>query len=139
MTPKASYEMTETQMVGMIRNAVLVAGYEMGKEGDHWPVINDTIHSIARDWQEVQTQKDVDAELQVHLYEQLAAMEQELPNCDPQLRAELEPKLKELREIYDSYFMPLSRSAIVPILDCEIPMYLKRAEAIVETLGGEHE
>jgi len=130
--------MTEAQMVGLVRNALLVAGYEMGQTGDHWPVIADTIHSIAKDWEEWKLEKEVDAEMKIHLYEQLGNMEKELPNCDATAQAELAPKLKELREVYDSYFSDIDETAEY-INEFDIPAYAKRAEAIIATLGGSHE
>jgi hypothetical protein len=132
-------EMTEAQMVGLVRNALLVAGYEMGKTGDHWPVINATILSIAKDWEDSRIQKNVDAELKIHLYQQLEIMEEGMADCSPAIRAELTPKLHELRDIYDSYFSSLDESAEAPIREDEVPIYLKRAEAIIATLGGKHE
>jgi len=130
-------EMTEAQMVGLVRNALLVAGEEMGENGEHWPIVNATIHSIAKDWEESKIQKEVDAEMKVHLYEQLEIMEKHLPECRKETQIEFAPKLKRLREIYDSYFLPLDNTAIAPIRDEEIPLYVKRAEAIIATLGGE--
>lgn len=131
-------EMTEAQMVGLVRNALLVAGHEMGENGEHWPVINATIHSIAKDWEESKIQKEVDVELKTHLYHALETMEKELPTCTPEEQAEFAPKLKELREIYDSYFAPADKSAIAAVREDEIPVYLKRAEAIIATLGEKH-
>ncbi len=64
MTAQAT---TETQMVGLVRNALLVAGQEMGADGDHWPVINSTIHSIAKDWENLQIERNVHTELKTHL------------------------------------------------------------------------
>jgi hypothetical protein len=132
-------EMTEAQMVGLVRNALVVAGHEMGEDGDHWPVINATVDSIMNDWEEAKIQRDVDAELKTHLYRQLEIMENDLPNCDAELRAELAPRLKDLRELYDSYFSPLDAAAAEPIREDEMPAYIKRAETIIATLGGDHE
>lgn len=131
-------EMTEAQMVGLVRNALLVAGYEMGQTGDHWPVINDTILNIAKDWEEWRTQKDVKAEMRVYLYEQLEIMEKGLMNCSQPLQVELTPVLRELRELYDAYLSPLDEGVTSPIHEDEVPFYVKRAEAILETLGGNH-
>ena len=131
-------EMTETQKVGLVRNALLVAGQEMGETGDHWPVINDTLHKIAEGWEEANIEDNVDAELKIHLYQQLETMEKNLAEHDPITRAEIGPKLKELREIYDAYFMSLDEDT-VPIREDEIPTYMKRADAILSTLGESHE
>lgn len=130
-------EMTEAQLVGLVRNALLVAGYEMGESGDHWPVINDTIHSIAKDWEDARIEKEVDAELKIQLYEQLGIMERGLSECDESTRAELEPLIKQLREACDAYFEPFDKEQV--FIDTEeAPIHLKRAEAIIATLGDEH-
>jgi len=44
--------MPEEQMVHLMRNALLVAGHEMGADGDHWPVVKATIHSLMKDWED---------------------------------------------------------------------------------------
>ncbi len=134
-----AHNMSEEQMVGLVRNALLVAGYEMGKTGDHWPVVNDTIHKIAADWEESRIQKNVDDEMKIHLYEQLAIMEKGLPECSPAIRAELAPVLKELRDVYDSYFTPMDAKAVAPVRNEEIPVYIQRAQTILATLGGQNE
>ena len=133
-----SQDMSEAQMVGLVRNALLVAGYEMGQTGDHWPVINATIHSIAKDWEESKILRNTDAELKIHLYQSLNIMEEELVNCDDETRAELTPKFKELREVYDSYFAPLAEGVAVAVTDEHMPAHIKRAKIILETLGDEH-
>jgi hypothetical protein len=132
-------ELNEMQLAGLARNALLIAGQEMGETGDHWPAIKSTIHSIGRDWEAYRIEKDVDAEMKIHLYRQLEIMENELPNCSPEGRAELTPKLKELRELYDAYFSSLDETAVAPIREEETPLYVKRAETILATLGGEHD
>ena len=129
-------EMNEMQRVGLVRNALLVAGYEMGESGDHWPVINDTIHSVAKCWEEHRIQKNVDAELKIHLYEHIKAMEAELANCDEQTRAEFLPLLKDAKEACDAYFEPVDFKN-APVRDEEVPEFLKRAEVIISTLDGD--
>jgi hypothetical protein len=129
-------EMTEAQMVGLVRNALLVAGHEMGENGEHWPVVNATIHSIAKDWEESRLEDAADEEMKTHLYQKLESMEKGLAECSPDLRAELLPKLKELREAYDAYFLPLDEKAAT-IQEEEVPIHIKRAEAIISTLRGD--
>jgi hypothetical protein len=135
---KTKKTMTEEQLVGLVRNALLVAGYEMGQKGDHWPVINDTIHSIAKEWEDTRLQRNVDAEMKGHLYDQLAVMEEELPKCTEEDRAVLTPKVKELRDIFDSYFSMLDDKVVAPIRDEDVPLFVKRAKVIIATLGDEH-
>ena len=132
-------QMTEAQMVGLVRNALLVAGYEMGQTGDHWPVINDTIHSIARDWEESKIQREVDAEMKIHLYQYLDNMEAKLVKCTAEQRANLEPRFKKLRDLYDAYFTPVNAYIEQPIHLEEVPPHIKRMKNILATLGVNYE
>jgi hypothetical protein len=126
--------MSEEQMVGMVRNALLVAGQEMGN-GDQWPVIKDTIHKIEADWERLQIERNVDEELKVHLYAQLAEMEAGLPECSPEMRANLTPKVKELRDVCDAYFSDLDKHSIVYDA-AEEPDHIKRMRVIISSLEG---
>ncbi|MDE1902041.1 MAG: hypothetical protein KGI37_10420 [Alphaproteobacteria bacterium] len=134
-------EQQEEQMVHLVRNALLVAGQEMdgdGHKGDQWPVIKSTIHAIMKDWEDLKIERNVDAELKVHLYEQIKEMEAGFPDCTPAARAVLEPKIKELREICDAYFADLNKDAV--FYDEEAaPEHVKRMKAIVSTLEGEND
>ena len=137
MTTKIANAISEEQMVHLVRNALLVAGQEMGK-GDQWPVVKDTIYKIMKDWEDLKVERNVDAELRTHLYEQLAEMEAGLLECTPEARAIAEPKVKELREVYDAYFSELNKDAIM----CDeenTPVHIKRMEAILNTMEGDHE
>lgn len=129
--------MTEEQMVGMVRNALLVAGYEMGQTGDHWPVINATIYSLARDWEESRIQKNVDAEMKIHIYEQLGLLEKSMGDYPAESRSRMVSKIKELRDIYDAYFSALDEKVVAPLREDEIPFHIVRAKEIISTLGGE--
>ena len=55
--------MTEEKMVTLVRNALLAAGHEMGKNGDHWPVIKSTIEKVMKDWENLKIERDITAEL----------------------------------------------------------------------------
>jgi uncharacterized protein YicC (UPF0701 family) len=125
-------QMTEEQMVGLVRNALLVAGQEMGN-GDQWPVIKDTIHKISKDFENLKTERAVDEELKVHLYEQLQGMETSLPECSPRMQAILAPKVRELREVCDAYFSDIDKTAVL-YDDSRLPEHIKRMNAIISTL-----
>jgi hypothetical protein len=129
-------KLTEAQMVQLTRNALLVAGQEMGETGDHWPVIKSTIHSIMKDWEQLQIERNVHAELKIQLYEQLREMERILPTCTADVQADAAPKLKELREVYDAYFTDIDEDKLI-LDDAEVPQHVKRAKAIIETLEAE--
>lgn len=128
----AARRMTEEQMAHLVRNALLVAGHEMGEEGDHWPVIKSTIQSIMQDFEALQTELNVHAEMKTHLYAQLEKMEKELASCSPEERAIAEPKLRELRAVYDAYFAEVKDMDLY--LGDDKPLHVKRAEAIIKTL-----
>jgi hypothetical protein len=133
----AAKEMTEEQAVHLVRNALLVAGQEMGAAGDHWPVIKSTIYDIMKDFEDLKVERNVDVELKTHLYSQLAAMERGLANSPAAVKADVAPKLKKLREIYDAYFSTVDKDAAI-INEDEIPAHMKRAKAIVATLEDEN-
>jgi hypothetical protein len=135
----ARKELSEAQMVQLVRNALLVAGQEMGAEGDHWPAIKATIRDVMKDWDELQTERAVQAEMQKHLYAQLEEMERILETCDAAMKAEAGPKLKELREVYDAYFSPADDEDELVLEDIEAPMHVKRAEQIIGSLEEEDE
>ncbi len=133
----AAKEANEERLVHLVRNALLVAGQEMG-EGDQWPVIKDTVHHIMKDWEDLKIERNVDAELKIHLYAQLKEMEAGLAECTPEVRAQIEPKVKEWREVCDAYFSDLDRNAVE--YDPETaPDHIKRMHAILSTMEDNDE
>jgi hypothetical protein len=124
--------LNEEQMVHVVRNALLVAGQEMGN-GDQWPVIKDTIHKIMKDWEDLKIERNVDAELKVHLYAQIAEMEAGLPECSHEMQLRLAPKVKELRDVCDAYFSDVDRNAVM-YDDSKTPAHIKRMKTIIATL-----
>jgi len=130
-------QMSEERAVHLVRNALLVAGQEMGEDGDHWPVIKSTIHSVMKDYEDLKVERNVDAELKKHLYAQLAEMETGIKESTPDIKADVEPKLRQLREIYDAYFTE-ANEANSQFDDELLPTYLKRAKTIIDTLEDEN-
>lgn len=129
--------MNEEQMVFLVRNALLVAGQEMGN-GDQWPVVKDTIYKIMKDFEDLKIERNVDEELKVHLYEQLRRMEAGLNECDPDIRATLEPRIKELHEVCDAYFSDIDKS-VLGYDENQAPEHIKRMKAILKTMEDDHE
>lgn len=129
-------EMSEAEMKTLVRNALMVAGQEMGETGDHWPVIKNTITDIMRDWEALEEERAFQAEVKKHLYDQLKAMEDLLATCDDETKAEVAPRLAELREIYDAHFVSPAFETIdmTEEDDSEKPIHIQRAEAILKTL-----
>ncbi|MDD3371000.1 MAG: hypothetical protein PHE27_04135 [Alphaproteobacteria bacterium] len=128
--------MCEERMVFLVRNALLVAEQEMGG-GDQWPVVKDTIYKIMKDWEDLKTERNVDAELKIHLYEQIQMMESGLDECSPETRALVEPKICEWREICDAYFSDVDREAVETGDDYSAP-HIRRMNAILDTMEDDH-
>jgi len=127
---------SDEKAVFLVRNALLVAGQEMG-HGDEWPIVKDTIHKIMKDWEELKSERDVDAEMKIHLYAQIEKMEKSLDKCEPDVRALLEPRVKEWREICDAYFTEPNPAAIT-YGEAELPPHIQRMNAILGTLEDDH-
>ncbi len=129
---------TEEQAVRMLSNALVLAGREMGDGGDHWPVIKSAIRDLNADWEKLKIERAVHAEMQEHLYAALAEMESRARGCDAATKAEVMPKLRELREIYDAFFSPVPlASPVAAANDEETPNYVKRIENMMEIFEGE--
>lgn len=135
-----TFTMTESEMQTLVRNALMVAGQEMGETGDHWPVIKQTITDVMRDWEQLRIEREVHAEMKRHLYQQLAAMDQVLLTCPAEEQKELAPRLAELRDVYDAFFTSVENEDVILndnelyLADIEKPRHVRRAEAIIETL-----
>ncbi len=129
----ATKQMTDAQKVRLVRNSLLVAGHEMGAEGDHWPVIKSTIQNIEKDWEDLQTERSVHAEMRTHIGKALADLEKALPLCPADLRPEMDRMMEEVWEIYEAQFSRIDESSIT-VSPEKMPAYIKRAKAIIKTL-----
>jgi hypothetical protein len=138
MRSKAVNEKTlsEGQMVNLVRNALLVAGQEMGEDGDHWPVIKSTIHKMMQDWEQLQIERNVDAELKIHLDEVLRKLGRAVDECAPEDREFVTKKFNQLKETYNAYFQPVQLTDLYVDKD-ELPVHAQRAEQILQTLVEE--
>ncbi|MFA6280505.1 MAG: hypothetical protein WC612_06920 [Bdellovibrionales bacterium] len=140
----SSFEMTEAQMKTLVRNTLMVAGQEMGAEGDHWPVIKNTITDVMNDWKELEIERNVFEETKKHAAEQLCEMERIFKTCSPEEQKEIRPILDQLQEINDAYFSAIKDETFRPD-ECEFladenkPIHIKRAESILSTLEENHE
>ena len=131
MTAKA---MNEEQIVYMVRNALLVAGQEMG-DGDQWPVVKDTVYRVVKDWEDLKIERNVRDEMKKHVYTLLDQMDKQLLVSSEEDRRKDAPIIKELREIYDAYFEPLDMSQL-SLSDEDTPIHVKRAERLILSLEG---
>jgi len=133
----ADKTMSEDQMVDIVRNALLVAGHEMGQEGDHWPVINDTVYKIMKDFEDVKIEKNVIAEVKKNyelMLQQLIKLRNETSEEE---KGELESTITELRALYRACFDEV-QNEFISLNDAELPEHIKRAEAIIDTLEEEY-
>lgn len=129
-------ELSEARMVHLVRNALLVAGKEMGDDGDHWPVIKATIRSIMKDWEEAKIERNVSAELKKYYVETIAVLKTMHDQSPLEMKPSIDKALKELDDLYTANFTEVSPAQIFAN---DIPVHLKRAKAIIDTLGGEDE
>ena len=137
-----SYVMSEADIKKLVRNALMVAGQELGENGDHWPVIKNTITELMRDWEALDAEREAQAELKKHLYTQLAEIEDIVRNCSPEAQADTAPRLAELRELYDAMF-DKTDEVLMDLTDDmnedEKPIHIRRAEAIIKTMEESHD
>lgn len=140
-TETVTMKMTETEMKNLVRNALMVAGQEMGAEGDHWPVVKETIRDVLRDWEALRVERNVHAEMKSNLYQELAAMDQILLTCTEEEQKAIAPYLAQLRELCDAFFADTGKEELYLADDNELylddadkPLHIRRAEAIIETL-----
>jgi len=139
---KEKIHMTESDMKNLVRNALMVAGHEMGEAGDHWPVIKNTIKDVMRDWEQLEIERTVHAEMKRHLYEQLVVMQEILESCKLEVKADVAPRLAELRDVYDAFFEDVKEDVLyladveeeLYLAEEETPLHIQRAEAIIDTL-----
>ena len=95
-------------MLNLARNALLVAGHEMGSEGDHWPVIKAAVHGLARAYEAMKIEEEVTSQLRIHMksaldeYEQL--VEHHGDELDETQRDELQQFIANMRELYHARF-----------------------------------
>jgi len=133
----AAKQMTEAQMVNLVRNALLVAGTEMGETGDHWPVIKSTVHNIMKDYEDLKIERNVFEEIKKYyesMMQELHALGDQSP---PEVKREIEITLKSLTELYDASFTSAHEHNMY--IDPEqLPMHIKRAIAITKTLENDN-
>jgi len=125
--------MTEENMVTLVRNALLAAGHEMGKAGDHWPVIKSTIYKVMKDWENVKAEREITAELKTKFGDIIKSMERDLDRMPADLRPEGKKIVSRMRELYEARFSPVDMTMFV-VCDEDIPIHIRRAESIIKTL-----
>lgn len=98
----------DDKLVNLTRNALLVAGMEMGKEGDHWPVIKANIHALMRDHENLKIEVAVQEQLREHVGKIIGEYEKFLTECDEITRNKAEPHIHKMRELHDAMFTPVA-------------------------------
>ena len=126
-------QMTEAQAVDLVRNALVVAGHELGKDGDHWPVIKSTVHSIMRDYEEWEVGKNTFAEVRKHYREMITELRDLSEKCPEESKAQVNALVADLLQLYTACFTPVDRNYL-QITEEEFPPHVKRAAAIIDTL-----
>ncbi len=131
-------QMSEEQMVNLVRNALMVAGTEMGAEGDHWPVIKSTVYNIMKDWEDLKIEQRVHDEIGAQISIALKDLEKSVKECPAEIKPEMDKMMQELSDLYDAEFTPTDESKIIASAD-EMPLHIKRAKEIIKTLEGDDE
>ena len=129
--------LNEGRNINLVRNALLVAGHEMGEDGDHWPVIKSSIHQMMRDWEELQIERNVQAQLKINIEDtikELRSIHQDSPDS---FKPEIESAIKELTELHDAAFGAVNENDVTINAE-DMPNYMPRIEAIVATLEDDH-
>jgi hypothetical protein len=99
--------MIDEKLVYLARNAMLISGMEMGKDGDHWPVIKANIHAMMRDYEQLKIELAVREELREHVGTIIKKYEQFLTECDQDTRDQYAPHVQEMRDVYDAMYAPV--------------------------------
>lgn len=94
-------------------NALLVAGHEMGTEGDHWPAIKAAIHGITNEFEALEIEEDVSGELKTHLGDVISRYEALAREAPEELARELRPIVAEMREVYDARFAAVAGKHLI--------------------------
>lgn len=122
---------SEDQMVHIVRNALIVAGQEMGEGGDHWPVINATIHEMTKDWEDLQVERNVFSEVKKHYEDMIQQLIKARDSSAEEYKADLDATITEIRGLYRACFDEVEDEYYG---DTEMPTHMKRAQAIIDTL-----
>jgi len=125
--------------IHLARNALLVAGIEMGKEGDHWPVIKANIHALMRDYENLKIEMAVQEQLREHLGQKVKEFEELLERSDDAFRTAMSPHVNKMREIYDAMFSPVAAGSEHTLAEEEEGRYTswKSSAAIIRSLKEE--
>lgn len=129
MTEKA---VNEELMLQIVRNALLVAGHEMG-EGDHTPLVNATIHNLTRDYEDYKNKRAAFDELRKYYAHVISELQRIRPECDEKMGAAIDETLPEIIEVYEASFAPVDAGNVYvdPNL---VNLNAKRADRILRTL-----
>jgi hypothetical protein len=129
----------DDKMVHLARNAMLVAGMEMGKEGDHWPVIKANIHALMHDYENLKIELAVQEQLKEHVGKIISEYENFLKTCDEATRQKVEPHVRKMRDVHDAMFAPTAQNAEQGLDDDEDGGYQpwKSSAAIIKGLMEE--
>ncbi|QQR69347.1 MAG: hypothetical protein IPI58_01295 [Alphaproteobacteria bacterium] len=102
-------EEEEQALVQAACNAVILAGQEMGADGDHWPLIKATLHGMIEDYRDLRIERAVSKEMEDHLGTLINDYESLLNLCPRELAEQIAPMIAQMREVYEARFVPPER------------------------------
>jgi hypothetical protein len=122
----------EEKMIDMACNALTIAGQEMS-EGDHWPIIRATVESIRKDFEELQTEREIFEEVRKHYEGMIRDLELMRAEAPTNLKPAFRTAIGKLRDICNATFAPVGDNDLY--IDTEnLPTHVKRAKVIIDTL-----
>lgn len=125
--------MTEDQAVNLVRNALLASGHEMGKDGDHWPVIKATAFSIMKDYEDWKISQNVFAEVKQHYKDMVGELQELAKRCPEESKPKVNAIITDLLELYGACFTPIDRHDL-HVTDEDYAPHIRRAEEIIKAL-----
>ena len=130
---------TEEQAVNLVRNALLVAGHEMGKDGDHWPVIKATAFSIMKDYEDWSRSNKMCLRKSNSIISDLIVEMQGICNECARIKktAKYNPPLR-IASKFTALVSRRSTKIVFMLISKTLPAHMKRAETIIETLEDDN-
>jgi hypothetical protein len=134
----APTHMSEEQAVNLVRNALLVAGAEMGTDGDHWPVIKSTVYSVVKDYEDLKIERNVSEELKKYYGGIIENVQKNLHLCPLHQQDEVRKILQEMKDIYQARFEEPVDQTMFVVCDADKPIHIQRMQEIIKTLESEN-
>ncbi|NBX74593.1 MAG: hypothetical protein EBZ69_05340 [Alphaproteobacteria bacterium] len=137
---EAELARNDTRMA-ITRNALLEAGNEMGKHGDHWPAIEAILAGVEDDHNRLQNELIIAEQLKKATLELIDELNSKIPHMVIDQQDQAKKILHDVLELYEARFSPITEEQIEAFLndDVQTPGFKPWASAamMIEQLGEE--